>query len=299
MTADDVDQLVQRARTVAAVVETVVHHTDKAIVAVGRHNGEPVVIKLLTTPDPYWRLRRAHEIGVYRRFETDPPAVLTPRLIHADGDGLMLLTMIPGVRLHDARHADTDLSAAAVAAVLDALNAVPTWTPTTLPAAPIADYQGRVDAEHAAGLIDDQNRDTISNLIVDCGDHREIQHGDPLPANLLLHGHNCGLVDWEHAGPYLPGWDLAVLDTVAGAASPRLRAAIDATVAARGIRDAYRINLALVVAREIRIHRSLPSTDVLRAGRLAALDVAQRRVDQLLREGRAPWRPTPLGQSAC
>jgi hypothetical protein len=275
-----------------------VHHTDKAIVAIGRHNGEPVVIKLLTTADPYWRLRRTHEIGVYRRFQTDPPPVLAPRLIHADGDGLMLLTMIPGARLHDARHADADLSSAAVAAVLDTLNAVPTWTPATLPAAPIADYQGRVDAEHAAGLIDLQNRETISNLIVDCGDHREIQHGDPLPANLLIHGQNCGLVDWEHAGLYLPGWDLAVLDTVAGAASPRLRAAIDATVDARGIQGAYLVNLALVVAREVRIHRSLPSTDVLRAGRSAALDAAQRRVDQLLREVRAARRAPPLGEPA-
>lgn len=242
------------------------------------------MIKLLTTADPYWRLRRSHEVDVYRLFEVDSPPVRTARLIHDDGDGMMLLTMVPGVRLHNARHIDADLDAATVAAVLGALNAVASWRPATPPPTMIADYQSRIDAEHDAGLIDDPAHETVSDLLIRSGHGRDVQHGDPLPANQLVHRKGCGLVDREHYGLHLPGWDLAVLDAVAGAASPTLRAAIDATVVDRGIWDAYRVNLVLVVAREIRIHRSLPSTDALRAGRLAALDVAQRRVHRLLRE---------------
>ena len=112
--------------------------------------------------------------------------------------------------------------------------------------------------------------------------HPEFQDGDPLSANLLAYQQQWGLVDWEHAGLYLPGWDLAILDTVAGADSSRLRAAIGATISERWIWDTYRVNLALVVAREIRIHCSLPITDLLREARLARLDAAWRRVRQLL-----------------
>lgn len=91
-------------------------------------------------------------------------------------------------------------------------------------------------------------------------------------------------VDFEHSALFLPGWDLAILDTVAGAASPTLRAAIEATATERRIWDPYRVNLALAVAREICIHHSLPFTDPLRAGRLAALDIASRRVLELLHD---------------
>jgi aminoglycoside phosphotransferase (APT) family kinase protein len=204
MTIDDLDELTRRARAVSASVDAVLHHTDKAIVAAGHHDGRPVVIKLITTTDPYWRLRRSHEIHVYRRFAAHPPPVRAPRLIHDDGDTLMLLTKLPGVRLHDARHVDTDLSAATVAAILGAVNTVPDWQPATPPAAVIADYPGRVDAEYAAGLLDDLARETIRALLTQCGHRREIQHGDPLPANLLLDRQDCGLADWEFAGLYLP-----------------------------------------------------------------------------------------------
>jgi aminoglycoside phosphotransferase (APT) family kinase protein len=211
MTADNLDNLTRRAHMVGASVETVLHHTDKAIVATGRHRGNSVVIKLLTTADPYWRLRRSHEVDVYRLFEVESPPARTARLIHDDGDGMMLLTMVPGVRLHNARHIDADLDAATVAAVLGALNAVATWRPATPPPAMIADYQGRIDAERAAGIIDDPAHERVSDLLVRSGPGRNVQHGDPLPANLLVHRQGCGLVDWEHYGLYLPvlrGWRL-------------------------------------------------------------------------------------------
>ena len=155
MPTGNLDELTRQAHAVAASAETVLHHIDKAVVAAGQYHGRPVVIKLLTTTDPYWRLRRSHEVDVYRQCETHPPPVRAPRLIYDDGDALMLLTQLPGARLHDDRHLDTELSPATVAAVLDALNRVPDWKSAIAPAAVIADYQGRVDAEHAGGLLDD------------------------------------------------------------------------------------------------------------------------------------------------
>jgi Phosphotransferase enzyme family len=283
---EDLERLRSRARAVGIVVGEVIHHTDKAIVATGwHHDGRPVVLKLLTCTDPYWTQRHSHEIDMYRLFDNDPPPLRIPRLVHHDGQGLMVLTHLPGTRVHEARHVVTDLTTATVDAIMATVNAVPTWRPHTPPAPLIVDYHARADDEHAMGLIDDGARSAIHRMLGRWGRAREIQHGDPLPANLLMHPHGCGLIDWEHTGTYLPGWDLAILDTVAGAASPTLRAAIEATVTERRIWDPYRVNLALAIAREIRIHRSLPVTDPLRAGRLAALDIAWRRVRELLRRG--------------
>jgi hypothetical protein len=56
----DLWALTQRTRAVGATIESVLHHTDKAIVAAGRHAERPVILKLLTTDDPYW-VRRHHE----------------------------------------------------------------------------------------------------------------------------------------------------------------------------------------------------------------------------------------------
>lgn len=278
----DLSTLIRRAHALGSTIEFVLHHTDKAIVAAGRHAERPVVLKLLTTNDPYWARRHQHEVEVYRLIHTQPPGPPTPQLICHDGDGLMVLSRLPGHPLHSARHIDTDLSAAGVAVVMATINAIPHWQPTTPPAPVLPDYRAQVDAEHAAGIIDHPARARLRALLDRSGEHREMQHGDPLPANLILDADRCGLVDFEHSAPFLPGWDLAILDTVAGPASPALRTAIEATVAERWIWDPYRVNLALAVAREIRIHRSLPATDPLRAGRLAALDIAWRRVLDLL-----------------
>ena len=284
MIGDDLSSLTSRAGAIGATIESVLHHTDKAIVAAGSHAGRPVVLKLVTTTDPYWVRRHHHEVEVYRLIHTKPPPPPTPQLIRHDGDGLMVLTRLPGRPLHSARHIDTDLNAATVAVVLATINAMPRWQPTPPPAPVLADYRAQVDAEQAAGIIDDPYRARLRALLDRSGEQREMQHGDPLPANLILDDDRCGLVDFEHSALFLPGWDLAILDTVAGAASPTLRTAIEAIVTARRIWDQYRVNLALAVAREIRIHRSLPATDPLRAGRLAALDIAWRRVLALLHD---------------
>src|SRR5262249_54493190 len=153
----------------------------------------------LTTNDPYWARRRHHEVEVYGLIDADPPGPPTPRLIHDDIDGLMMLTRLSGSPLHTARHIDTDLSAASVTVVLSTINAMSHWQPATLPAPVVADYRAPVDAEQVAGIIDDGTRATIHALLDRSGAHREMQHGDPLPANLILHANRCGLVDFEHS----------------------------------------------------------------------------------------------------
>ncbi|MEW2386610.1 hypothetical protein AB0873_31935 [Micromonospora sp. NPDC047707] len=76
--------LVARAGTAGVGIGRVVHRTDKAVVATGRHVGRPVIVKLLTTGDPYWVGRRHHELRVYELFTDQPPPVSVPQVLWAD-----------------------------------------------------------------------------------------------------------------------------------------------------------------------------------------------------------------------
>ncbi|MFG3702750.1 phosphotransferase [Micromonospora sp. NPDC047620] len=248
-------------------IDRVVHRTDKVVVATGRHDGRPVIVKLLTTGDPYWVGRRHHELRVYELFADQPPPVGVPQVLWVD-DRLTVLTQLSGQRLHDHRHLTGDISASTAGLVLDTLDTFASWTPTPGLPEPV-DYHGRIDAEHVATLIDDDDRPALHNLVQRLGPVRVTAHGDPLPANVLLDGEHCGLVDFEHAGRYLPGYDLALLRIV-GAASPTLNAAVTDRVHRGGFTVAFAVNVVLLACRELRIHTSLPAA-VVPTRRLAGL----------------------------
>lgn len=118
-------------------------------------------------------------------------------------------------------------------AALDALNVLADWIPPPATFRRIFDYPDRVARYRARGLLDDEDRDALIALLGRCGQW-SLNHGGPLPSNLIYHDGTCGLVDWEFTGLYLPGFDLALLRTVL-ARTPRAAARIEQTVVARGI----------------------------------------------------------------
>lgn len=81
------------------------------------------------------------------------------------------------------------------------------------------------------------------------------------------------MVDWEQAGLYLPGFDLAMLWTLAGACTPEIRSRIDDVIDARGLNYPFAVNLAVVVTRELRIHGELAPGPV-RSLRLPLIEAA-------------------------
>jgi Ser/Thr protein kinase RdoA (MazF antagonist) len=251
--------LLARAGSARVGIGRVVHRTDKALVATGHRNGQPVIAKLLTTDDPYWVGRRDHELRTYERLADQPSPVRVPRLVCSD-ERLTVLTQLPGQRLHDARHLTRDVHAPLAKRVLDTLEAFANWRPTPALPQPL-DYHGRIEAEHASGLLDDADRFALHTLVDQLGPARVTAHGDPLPANLLLDGGHCALVDLEHTGSYLPGYDLALLHVVSAAASPTVAAAVTARVQIASIATAFHVNRLLLTCREIRLHTCLPSGD--------------------------------------
>ncbi|MGH8877706.1 MAG: phosphotransferase [Stackebrandtia sp.] len=260
----------------------VLRRTDKTLLATAELAGEAVVVKLLLDDGGFWATKWRHEIDVYRTFADNPPPVRVPRLVHTDGQRLLVLERL------DARPLDTDryprrrLTDNDIDVVIATLHELAAWRPPAETFAPVFDYPDRVRRYHTAGYLSDADRDALHQLLHRCGDQWQLNHGDPVPSNLLLtRGGGCALIDWEFTGLYLPGFDLAMVHTLVGPANPAVTHRIDEFVVDTAIARPFAVNLAMVMTRELRIHRELPDSPTRRE-RLQTLNSAWVRGRDLL-----------------
>jgi hypothetical protein len=267
---------------------TVLRRSRKTLLCAGDLAGRPVVVKLLLDGAEFWQARWRNEIAMYRAFSREPPPVRVPALIHTDGIRLLVLERLDAQPLDTERYPGRRLTAAEIGPCLGALRRLSAWRPASVPFAPVWDYPDRVSRYHAAGYLTDADRGALQRLLTTCDQVGEIGHGDPLPSNLLLTGDGgCALVDWEFTGTFLPGFDLAMLHTLLGASTPGARTRIDQVIADAGTEEPFVANLALVLTRELRIHRELPDSP-MRTRRLALLGTAWARARDRLQA--AAWK---------
>jgi Phosphotransferase enzyme family len=244
--------------------------SDKSLLAIGRRNGLPVVIKALRTDEDFWQAKFTHEIRLYQAFTENPPPVRVPRLVHTDGHSVLVIEHIPGIPVDAERYPEQPLPAATLDTVLDTVTAFAGWTPPPGVLAPVFDYTRRVERYHCAGFFDAEDRAAVHALLAQTPPPWQANHGDPLPANLLLaEPSGCVLLDFEFTGLFLPGFDLAMLHTLL-ADTPGAHDAIDALVGEAEIEVPFLINQAMVLSRELRLHIELPEGE-FRARRLALL----------------------------
>jgi Phosphotransferase enzyme family len=254
-----------------AVVDEVLGVTDKSVLVRGRRNGRAVVIKVLRTDEDVWRARFGHEIRLYRAFAENPPPVRVPELLHTDGQRVLVVEHVPGYPVDTERYPSRALSMTTVDTVLHTVAAFAEWTPPPAVLAPVFEYPDRVRRYHAAGFLTDADRGVLDALLSAGPTMWQANHGDPLPANLLIAQQGgCVLLDFEFTGLFAPGFDLAMLHTLL-AHSPGAQERIDAIVDAAGIDVPFLINQAMVLTRELRLHTELPDS-ALRAQRLALLE---------------------------
>lgn len=255
-------------------VGEVLRRTDKTLLAAAELGDQPVVVKLLLDGGEFWSAKWRHEIGVYQTFTEAPPPVRVPRLVHTDGERLLVLERLDARPLDTERYPRRPLDGGEAEGMLSALHAFHAWLPPHGRFAPIFDHPTRIDRYHTAGYLTETDAAALRRLLDRCCGEWEINHGDPLPSNLLVTASgDCALVDWEFTGWFLPGFDLAMLHTLLGAHTPNLRGRIDQAVAETGTEEAFTVNLAMVLTRELRIHRELPHGP-LRDARLPMIETA-------------------------
>ncbi|MEV6475448.1 aminoglycoside phosphotransferase family protein [Streptomyces sp. NPDC051657] len=238
----------------------VLRRSGRSVLIVGTTGRATAVAKCLLDHSPAWTERFRHEIAAYRAFVRHRPPVRVPRLIAADPENCTLvIERMPGRVAALTRHPAEAPPRADIRAALGAIARVNAWRPPPgLFEAPL-DYASRIARYHELGLFTDRDLGDLQKLLhglAHAGGKQgmgQFCHGDALLSNILLSPTGPVLVDWEHAGWYLPGYDLATLWAVLGDA-PVARRQISQLAQARGpaARDAFLVNLMLVLTREIR-----------------------------------------------
>jgi hypothetical protein len=244
----------------------VLRRVGRSVLVSGTAGRNAVVAKCLVdkaTSSSVERFR--HEIAAYRAFVRHRPPVRVPRLVAADPDECVLvIERMPGRVAALRRHLLDTPPRADLRAALGALCKVNLWQPpASLFTRPI-DYPARLARCHEQGLLTDRDLGDLQTLLHGIAQHSagggaawQFCHGDALLTNVLLAPPGPALVDWEHAGWYLPGYDLATLWVVLGDA-PMARRHVSQLAQAQGpaARDAFLVNLMLVLTREIRTYES-------------------------------------------
>jgi hypothetical protein len=231
----------------------------RSVLLVGTSGRSPAVAKCLLDHSPAWVERFQHEIAAYRAFVRHRPPARVPRLIAADPESCTLvLERMPGRPAALQRHPVEAPPRTDVRATLGAFCRVNLWRPPTRVFEAPLDYPTRISRYHELGLLTDRDMGDLQKLLHGLGHVPwQFNHGDALLSNVLLSPAGPVLVDWEHAGWYLPGYDLAVLWSILGD-DPVTRRQISQMAQAAGpaSRDAFLVNLMLVLTREIRTYET-------------------------------------------
>ncbi|MFG3496715.1 aminoglycoside phosphotransferase family protein [Streptomyces sp. NPDC047886] len=242
----------------------VMRRSGRSVLLVGTTGRATAVAKCLLDQSPAWAERIRHEIAAYRTFVRQRPPVRVPRLVAADPDNCTLvIERMPGRAAALSRHPVEAPPRADVRAVLGAITRLNAWRPPAGTFDAPLDYASRISRYHELGLFTDRDRDDLQKLLHGLAlaggryGMGQFCHGDALLSNILLSPTGPVLVDWEHAGWYLPGYDLATLWAVLGDA-PVARRQISQLAQAAGpaSRDAFLVNLMLVLTREIRTYET-------------------------------------------
>ncbi|GGO96989.1 phosphotransferase [Wenjunlia tyrosinilytica] len=237
----------------------VLRQSGRSLLVAGTAGRMPVVAKCLLDHSPEWVKRFRHEVAAYRAFVRHRPPARVPRLVAADPEsGCLVLERMPGRVAALQRHPVEGPTRADLRAALGAFCRINLWRPPPgIFDAPI-DYTAAVSHYHRLGLLTDRDRGDLQKLLhgIACAPW-QFCHGDALLQNVLLSPSGPVLIDWEHAGWYLPGYDLAVLWSVLGD-EPVARRQISQLAQTSGpaSRDAFLVNLMLVLTREIRSYET-------------------------------------------
>jgi hypothetical protein len=242
----------------------VLRRSGRSVLLVGTTGRSTAVAKCLVDHSPVWAERIRHEIAAYRSFVRHRPPVRVPRLIAADPDNCTLvIERMPGRVAALQRHPAEAPPRADVRAALSAICRLNLWRPPAGTFNAPLDYADRISRYHDLGLLTDRDMGDLQKLLHGIAHSSGRQgmgqfcHGDALLSNILLSPAGPVLVDWEHAGWYLPGYDLATLWSVLGDA-PVARRQISQLAQSGGpaARDAFLVNLMLVLTREIRTYET-------------------------------------------
>lgn len=248
----------------------------KTSVSSGTYQGSPIIIKTIVTDDAFYNGSFQKELVVYRHLEATPPPFTYAKPVLLESDpGIIVMRRLPGAPLSEDRFPSASelplLDVDQICALLDCVRQYRGF-PLDSRDSVLVRYNERWTKYVGHGLYHDDDRAILTKLERTNGWQPEFNHGDVIPANILRQENHFGLIDWEFAGPFVPGYDLATLWAVLSR-HPRAQAHIvdRALNTSEPERLCFAANTLNVASREVRIHLDLPDGHPIKAPRLEFL----------------------------
>ncbi len=99
----------------------------------------------------------------------------------------------------------------------------------------------------------------------------EFNHGDMLLKNIIkMPNEKLAFIDWEFAGLYIKGYDLALLHTIMTIDNTSQKI-IEDRIKSISIEREFWLNKAIIIARELKIHAELDDSLIFKHKRISLL----------------------------
>lgn len=239
------------------VAETLQDNEKSAVVRLEK-DGQKYIGKWLNISEAGWPGKFQNEQRAYRLFQAFLPDFNTPKRHPESTDGLLIVSYIDAHPHTRERYILEPLPAEVKQVYMSICKELVNWQYAGKDKLRVYDYNARIQKLLNRDQITPEIAEKLTNNYLNQTHAITPQHGDLIPENILLAADNTPtLIDWEYAQLYLPGFDLALLQTTV-LGDPQFREKIDELVKARGIEQPFNLNKAIVLLREIRIHEVIP-----------------------------------------
>ena len=253
-----VDALIRRTGT-AFEISSILRSNAKSMVLDGSVEGESAILKILLNRGGECERWFANELNFYSMQRTAPVDVTTPRMLAGSREtGFLLLSRIEGEPVaKDRLYPRTDITAGAP--LFDALQRTREYTNWSVlhPGATVPDLLSSCRFYEEGGFVPENMITEPLALLSRKELPIEFAHRDPVPSNVIrLNDGNVALLDWEHCGSRLAGFDLAVVWAMSQGAR-EYRRHIHRQIQHWGERelDAFLCNLLYILGRETKNYR--------------------------------------------
>ncbi|NUS74546.1 MAG: phosphotransferase [Corynebacteriales bacterium] len=270
----------------------VLYESATTVVFAGQRFGEPIAAKVLVSTAPQWRALFTRELAVYRFFAQHRPPLRVPELLDTDeARGVLFLEHVIGERVGEQRHPALLTERDELARIFTEVRRLGEWN-VQVPSPWRVDYAPRLERLRGHNLLDSGEYSAVQSLYARA--QRQLaktgltfNHGDLELRNIIRTSDGFTYVDWESAGSFLPGFDLAQLWVLLGKIHGPRRVIEDIVTDAGPAHFApFLVNLVLLLARELRTYQGMkPSPERDETVALLQKDWAQVRT-QLLQKTR-------------